>query len=189
MRSFLLSHQARFLVAIPVVCLFIALYDDSTGSPQAPSREPTPTMQPDTDLESLPDEPSNISTQDLGSTLEELIQREQEDARAELAQIRREIDDLDQESSGAFRNTLAHVLSSPFLSRPMSDDKYRLPAGAGMDALVAYLPPVRNLQEEQEQWSLMAVVALITSSQPGQEIQNYLDLNSSRPVRQFLFPD
>lgn len=189
MRSFSLPLPVRFLVAIPVVCLFIALYDDSTGSPQAPSREPTPTMQLDTDLESLPDEPPNVSTQAVGSTLAELIHQEQEDARAELAQIRREIQEIDHNSGGVFCATLARVLGDPDLSRPVADGNYRLPAGSGMDALVVFLPPANNPQDEQERWAFVAVAALIASSPPGVDLDNYLELNTTRPVRQFLFPD
>lgn len=189
MCSFSLSLQARFLAAIPVACLVVVLCDDSTEQPVVPPRNLTPSTQFDTNLEPLPDEPPVPQTQNRAPTLAELIHQEQEDARTELAQIRREIQEIDHNSGGVFCATLARVLGDPNLSRPVADGNYRLPAGSGMDALVAFLPPANNPQDEQERWAFVAVAALIASSPPGTDLDNYLELNTTRPVRQFLFPD
>lgn len=189
MRSFSLSLQARFLAAIPIVSLLVVLFDDSTEPPIVSPHNPTPSTQPVMALEPLLDNSPSVSEQDLGSTLAELIQQEQEDARAEFEQIRREIEEIDHNSGGVFCATLARVLADPSLSRPMSDGTYRLPAGAGMDVLVAYLPPANDVYDDQEHWAFMVVAALIASSPPGTEVDNYLSLNAKQPVRQILFPD
>lgn len=176
MRSFVI----RSLAAVPVVCLFIALCEDSQKrqAPHATVPAPHAPNTPDTDPE--PEPPETVS-----------VDHEREDARAELDEIRHEIEALDRTSGRAFSRTLNEVLLDPSFSRLSRDGNYRLPAGEGMDRLDLLLPEIQrdDPQAFQERWAFLAVAAVIASSRPDKEIDNYLALDSQRSVRRFLFPD
>lgn len=174
------SLTVRTLASIPVFCLFVLLLQDAQEVPPSAKNEP----------EQNSPRPRRLSSPQIEPAVEPSpVDHTREDARVEIQQLRREIDEIDRSTEGAFSRVLEEVLKDPKLSRPFRGGAFRLPAGEGAYRLADLLPPVEDMNDDQEVWSFVMASGIIASSEPGHEIENYLAFDAHRPFRYILFPD
>lgn len=177
------SLIVRTIVAIPISCLFFLLWEDRTApTPVTPSNSARSKVQR-TSPPPLRWDKTSIDNYDVE------IDEAQEDARAQIKQLRREVVELDRKSDGGFSRTLDAVLEDPEFSRASPDGDYRLLEGHGLDRLQDYFPEPADLSQEQEQLVFIRLAAVIYSSQPGAELDNYLDHDARFNIRRILFPE
>jgi hypothetical protein len=182
MRSLIL----RTFAAIPIGCLFLLLWEDRTApTPATPSNSARSRVQ----RTSPPPAPHLRWDKTSVDSYDVVVEEAHEEAQAQIKQLRREIEELDRKSGGAFSRTLDAVLADPELSRSSTDGDYRLLAGPGLDRLQDYFPEPADLSQEQEQLIFIRLAAILHSSQPGAEIDNYLDHDARFKIRRILFPE
>lgn len=173
------SLIVRPLAAIPILCLFVLLFQAAQEvSPPPTKNEPgqkSPRSRRSSPQIQTPVEPPPIDYV-------------REDAQVEIEQLRLEILELDSSTGGTFSKALEEVLADPKRSRQARDGAFRLPAGDGAYRLAGFLPATQSVQEDQEVWAFVMAAGIIASSEPGHEIENYLAFDAHRPFRSILFP-
>ena len=91
------------------------------------------------------------------------------EARVELDEVRSKVRRIDADSGGKFFPALRAVLNDPVRSVEMPGGSYRLPAGAGAEGVLAFLPKMDDPREQEEQYALDArrsVRSVLFLSQP-----------------------